>query len=293
MKAADVSILIPTKNGYPNIQQLFDRIQTQSTEKEIETVVIDSGSTDGTKAVVNERADVIVEIPPEEFHHARTRNLAAEHATGDIFVFLTQDALPADNMWLSRLIAPLSEPNVGVAYGRQIATEDAKPMEKFFYSYFYPDETRTIDESATTDERGFYLDHVYISDVCSAMKRTVWESTQFKQDVGMSEDKEFALRVLRDGYKIVYESNALVRHSHDYSLRSLFSRRFKDGTAFANIASTGDDTFLSSGMAYLLAELRFLFREGYIAWIPYALLYDAVYYIAFQCGKITGQLRGE
>ncbi|MDS0278502.1 glycosyltransferase family 2 protein [Halomicroarcula sp. S1AR25-4] len=290
MSSADVSVLLLTKNGLPDVRRVFERVRAQSTDRDVEIVVVDSGSTDGTTSVAETYADVFVEIPPEDFHHGRTRNLAAEQASGDVLVYLTQDAVPADDEWLARLTAPLADPDVGIAYGRQVAKDGAKPMEQFFYSYFYPEEERTLDHTATRDERRFYLEHIYISDVCAAMERGVWKSVRFEDDVAMSEDKDFALRALRAGHGIVYEPSAVVRHSHDYSLRSLFVRRFKDGAAFARIASTGDDTFLSDGIDYLLAELRFLVDEGYAAWLPYALLYDAIYYVAFQFGKAVGRL---
>lgn len=81
--------------------------------------------------------------------------------------------------------------------------------------------------------------------MCSAIKKDVWEKLRFTDDVPMSEDKDFALKVLKTGYKIVYEPEATVYHSHDYSLRSLFKRRFQDGSAFSNIALEGESGFWS------------------------------------------------
>jgi rhamnosyltransferase len=101
----------------------------------------------------------------------------------------------------------------------------------------------------------------------------------------MSEDKDFAYRVASAGYTIQYCPEAKVYHSHDYTLRSLFTRRYKDGKAFAEIAATDSDDFVSDGIKYVWNEYTYLIHSGAVHWVPYALLYDFVYFISFTLGK--------
>ena len=41
-------------------------------------------------------------IPPGEFGHGRTRNFASGYATGDYIVYLSADAIPANENWLEK-----------------------------------------------------------------------------------------------------------------------------------------------------------------------------------------------
>lgn len=281
----DISVIIPTKNAGVDFDDLLQSIRSQQTDREIELVVIDSGSTDETLAIARDQSDEIIRIDPEEFHHAETRNRGAQRANGDVLVFTVQDARPVNGRWLTNLVEPLEHTDVGITYGRQIAYPDAKPMDEFFYSYFYPDDRAVLTETDAVNTREFYLDNIYISDVSAAMDRSVWEELQFQSEIAMSEDKDFALRALRNGYRIAYEPSATVYHSHDYSLESLFRRRYADGKAYAQIATDGHDTFVSNGIEYVLKELHHLITTGAVHWIPYALAYDLTHFVSFQLGK--------
>ena len=293
----DVSVIILTKNAGSKFEKIMSTIYNQRFDGNFDIVVVDSGSTDNTLEIAEKYNARIFKIKPDEFHHSRTRNFGAEKSKGKILVYLTQDALPLNNHWLSNLLTPLNDREVAVVYGRQVAYPNAKPMDAFFYSYFYPNCRKVLTKEDTNDLRRFYLENIFISDVCSAIRRNVWEKIRFRDEVFMSEDKDFALRVLRAGYKIVYEPKAAVYHSHNYTLVSLFKRRFKDGVAYSHIASHGKDEFISKGLRYFVDEMRFLVNNGHIKWIPYALIYDFVYFLAFQLGKrlgkrITNDIRG-
>ena len=284
-----VSIILLTKNAEDEISTLLDRIRSQAYPGDTELIVIDSGSTDGTTEKIREYDAEVYQIEPEEFHHSQTRNFGAERASGEIIVYLVQDALPRDSNWLTALVSPIVNGDASVVYGRQIAYPDAKPMDRFFYSYFYPDSRVEIDARDVADKNAFYLEHVYISDVTSAISSEVWDAIRFDDDVDMSEDKDFAFRAVERGETVVYEPEAAVYHSHYYDLNSLFARRFNDGRAFAHITGgTDSGSFLKRGVRYFTSELEFMWTERKFHWIPYAILYDLVYYISFNAGQFYG-----
>lgn len=285
-----VSVVVPTKDAGPGFEDLLSRIDDQDYPAPVEVVVVDSGSTDGTRERAREFGATLRCIDPAEFHHARTRNLGAECASNEVVVFTVQDARPIDGTWLRRLVDALDEDGVGVAYGRQVAYPDAKPMDRFFYEYFYPPEPRTVRPEETADYRRFYLQNVFISDVTAAVSRDVWASVRFDPETPMSEDKELAIRLLEAGYSLRYEPAAAVHHSHAYTLESLFRRRYDDGAAFADIAEEGECTYLSAGLSYVAAEVRHLLSSGEWEWLPYAMVYDAVHFLAFQLGRRDGNL---
>jgi|AntDeeMinimDraft_5_1070356.scaffolds.fasta_scaffold01988_3 rhamnosyltransferase len=279
-----ISVVIPTKNAGEDFSKLLEAVREQ-TVSAVEIVVIDSGSTDGTVEIAEDLADELVEIPPEEFHHGKTRNHGASVATGEIIVFTVQDAYPASNQWLSSLTRPIKIGQADVTYGNQVAHKHAKPPDKFFYQYFYPDEQVILNKKNTVDKGSFYLNNIFLSNVSSAISRKVWDNFQFIDSVSMSEDKDFAYRVAEAGYILQYCPEAKIHHSHNYSLKSLFLRRYKDGMAFNDIAASGSDSFLTDGIKYVLSEYRYLIKSGHPAWIPYSVLYDFIYFSAFNLGK--------
>src|SRR5215471_20318799 len=100
----ETSILIPTKNGAQDIGACLGAIYSQKHVRPFEVLVVDSGSTDATLEIVRRYPARIEQIPPEAFHHARTRNAVASLARGEFLVFLSQDAIPASDSWLVSLL---------------------------------------------------------------------------------------------------------------------------------------------------------------------------------------------
>ena len=287
------SIIILTKNAGREFEKTLKMVFNQKHD-DFEVLIIDSGSTDNTLDMARKFETKIYEIKPEEFHHSKTRNLGAELSIGDYLVYLSQDATPVNDEWLKNLITPLKNEESDVVYGKQVAYKNAKPMDKFFYDYFYPAEKIILAERDINDPKTFYLENIFLSDVNAGMKRDCWSKIRFDEDIFFAEDKNFTLRALKTGYKIVYEPKALVYHSHDYSIVSLFRRRFKDGISFSMITSPSNgnkvtenrkDDFIFRGLKYWWKEAHFLAKNGYIRWIPYAILYDIIYLAAFELGK--------
>ena len=286
-----VSIIILTKNATRKFENTMKAIYSQKFKGDIEVIIIDSGSVDETLDIAKKYGARIFKIRPEDFHHSRTRNLGAEMSKGDFLVYLTQDAIPVNNYWLSSMLAWFKYKDIAAVYSRQIAYPDSKPMDKFFYFYFYPDQRRVLTKEDIKNPKKFFIENVFISNVSSAVRRNIWEKIRFRDEISMAEDKDFALRVLKMGYRIIYEPKSVVYHSHDYTLLSLFKRRLKDGIAYSTIASIGDEQFIAKGLEYFLSELKFLIENESFKWLPYTFVYELCAFSAFQIGKIIGYQR--
>ena len=184
-----ISVVIPVKNGGNDLERCLDALARQVVDDEVEIVVVDSGSSDGSDDLARRRGARVERIPPAEFHHGRTRNLGAQRARGDILVFTSQDAFAASDGWLARLTGPLRSGDESVAgvYGRQLPHRDARPPERYFLDFLYGPATRI---QRMTEPGVLTLEQTLFSNVSSAIPRRVWERFPFADDVVMSEDQD-------------------------------------------------------------------------------------------------------
>ncbi len=281
------SIIILTKNAGSNFKELLERIHSQ-TITDFEILVIDSGSSDSTIAFAEESGARIRCIAPEDFHHSATRNLGAELAKGEYLVYITQDALPVNDTWLENLLSPFEDGKVAGVYGRQIAFNDANPIEKFFYSYFYPDKQIKLTRNSLCEPLGdFYVENAFLSDVNSAMRKKVWSKIKFNENIIMAEEKKWAVDILNADYELVYKPEAAVNHSHSYPITTIFKRRFDDGVAikqiYGNKSSTSRKT-LTMSINYFSGQMKYLAKNSPI-YIPYSIIYTLFVFSAISLGK--------
>jgi rhamnosyltransferase len=221
-----LSILLLTKNGSSDLKQLLPALFRQQQVPPFEVIALDSGSTDETVPLLKRFEAHVQHIPAEGFHHSRTRNLAAERAQGNILVFLSQDAVPASNLWLNKLIANFSDPRVGAVYGRQFPKAGSLAERRDTFDVVYGAQ-KIVKDPAQSNGLGYRFYH--FSDVNAAIRRDVWKATRFPEDLKVFEDLGIAKRILDRGWKIVYEPDAPVVHSHQHSALGLFKRYFDIG----------------------------------------------------------------
>ena len=280
-----ISVVIPVRDGGGDLERCLAGIAAQRIEEEVEVVVVDSGSSDGSVDVARAAGAVVTEIGPAEFGHGRTRNLGVQIALGELIVFTTQDAVANDDDWLANLSAAArSGPEVAGAYGRQLPHHDARPPERFFLDFMYGPERRVQrlrgEEEATFETTLF-------SNVNAGIPRWALERFPFRDDLTMSEDQEWSRRALRAGFSLVYEPRAAVRHSHAYTIRSAFTRFFDSGVSAEHAYVEGDASRAAlrrAGGRYARAELRWLWTAGHRRWIPYTAAYELGKYAGLQLG---------
>lgn len=224
--SVQVSILLLTKNGRGDLEKALPSLFGQRSDVPFEVIAIDSGSTDGTVDLLREYPVQLEQIPADTFHHARTRNLAASLAKGDILIFLSQDAIPASQDWLSAMIANFSDSQVGAVYGRQFPKIGSSLERKDALDAIYG-EKKVIKDPANRNGMGYRFYH--FSDVNAAIRRSVWEKKRFPEELKVFEDLGIAKLILDNGWKIVYEPEAAVFHSHSHTTVGLFKRYFDIG----------------------------------------------------------------
>jgi glycosyltransferase involved in cell wall biosynthesis len=227
-----VSIVLPTRNGAATLPSLFDAFARQRVDFPFEVVAVDSSSSDGTGALLRQRADRLVTIGADAFDHGLTRNLAIEHARGELIVLTVQDALPASDTWLAALTSPLRiDDGLAGTFARQIARLEASAVTRYALARWAgaSDVPRT---SSVSNAREFEaldpaakFERCIFDNVCACIRRSVWCRHRFHQ-TPIGEDVEWARDVLLAGYRLAYTPEAAVIHSHDRSARYEFARTY-------------------------------------------------------------------
>ena len=162
-----------------------------------------------------------------EFDHGRTRNQGARYSRADIMVFMTDDAVPADNQLIEQLMAafdrrgPLGE-SVIMAYARQLADKDCGLAERYTRSFNYPDQSR-VKTRADLKELG--IKTFFASNVCCAYDREkFWFQGGFTDKTIFNEDMILrAARCWRTTTPCL-RGEARVVHSHNYGCMAQFHR---------------------------------------------------------------------
>ena len=283
MTAGDLSIVMLTKNGGEVFKDVLAGLFACDGILDTEVLVIDSGSSDRTLEYAKRYPNIrIHQIPSSEFGHGRTRNLGARMTTRPIIVYLVQDATPAAPDLLTRLATAFDDKDFAGTFGRQLPRPATNRIEQMFLERNYPDRHEV---RAYSDKGGLGIRSIFFSNVCSAIRRDIWERIPFDESLIMCEDQLWAKQVLLAGYRTLYEPGAVVLHSHNYGLKEVFKRNFDFGVALAGIT---EDTFAhmaSYELRHLASCLKELARSGGLWWCPYFLAYEATRTTAFAMGQ--------
>src|SRR5687767_9675238 len=113
-----VSVIIRCLNEERHIGKLLAGIQ-QQTLKDVEIIVVDSGSTDATLSIASNCPVRILHIHPKEFSFGRALNLGCKNATGKYLVMVSAHCYPLYRDWLEKLIAPFANDEIALVYGKQ------------------------------------------------------------------------------------------------------------------------------------------------------------------------------
>jgi glycosyltransferase involved in cell wall biosynthesis len=218
-----VSIALVTRNGATTLPALLEAVRHQHVDADVEIVAVDSGSTDGSADLLERSVDRLITIAPQTFNHGTTRNLAIERTRGDLVVLIVQDALPADDRWLTTLIAPLmTDAALAGTFARQVPRPEAATITREYLhrapvaadvprllTPLTPDDLARLDPMTRFQRCSF-------DNVCSCIRRSVWQRFPFPA-TSIAEDIEWAKAVLLAGYSLQFVPGAVVVHSHDRS----------------------------------------------------------------------------
>lgn len=229
---AKVSVVIPTLNGGAELEWLVRKLLGQQAVREIEVVIVDSGSTDGTPERARAAGARVVEIPPAEFSHSHARNLGADHAEGDHLLFMVQDAYPIGELWLYGMLSYLrdhADKGVVAASCAEYSRSDSDAMYDSMINTHY----RFLG-CLDADRIGHHVgdDHMslrsmgQLSDVACLIPRELFMRHRYRGDY--AEDLDLGMRLIRAGHRIAMLASVKVIHSHNRPPWYYLKRSFVD-----------------------------------------------------------------
>ena len=137
-----VSIIIRTLNEAEFLPNLLHMIRKQSYINH-ETIVVDSGSLDGTHEIAKKHSDVFLSIDKNDFTFGFAINYGIRHATGDLACIVSAHTKPTNEHWLSELVNAFESksPQNGIAmsYGKQIGHEKSNFSESMDFTRSFGD----------------------------------------------------------------------------------------------------------------------------------------------------------
>ncbi|MDF7670362.1 glycosyltransferase [Orbaceae bacterium ESL0721] len=283
-RAPKLSVIIPLYNGGDRWLQALAELNRQ--RDILQTIlVIDSSSSDNSLLSAKHVNFDTVTISSNEFNHGGTRNYGVSLLKDvDIVIFLTQDAILNSSESLANIVTVFEDPNVAIAYGRQLPHTDANPIATHARHFNYKDRSYIADLHSK-DEMG--MKTVFNSNSFAAYRVSTFNQIgRFPDNTILGEDMYFAAKAVLAGYKIAYVADATVRHSHNYSPLEEFKRYFDIGVfhhdnAWIRQKFGGAG---SEGRRFLFSEFYYLLRHAPL-WIPLASINNLLKIIGYKLGQ--------
>lgn len=246
-----VSVVIRCFNEEAHIGRLLEGIGQQSLE-DVQVIVADSGSTDGTVAVALGKGVEVLSIRPDDFSFGHSLNVGCAAANGEYIVVVSAHAYPVYHDWLERIIAPFQDADVALVYGKQRGNETTKYSEHQLFKKWFPDEVGSEQRS------------IFCNNANAAIRRSVWEGIRYDESLTGLEDLAWAKAAKAKGYRIVYEPLAEIIHVHNESLIRLYYRYKREAMALKRILPEERVTFtnfLFLLMGNVLSDMSHAWRE--------------------------------
>ncbi|MCX7625866.1 MAG: glycosyltransferase [Candidatus Sumerlaeaceae bacterium] len=291
-----VSVVVPVLNGLPTFSTLLRGLEQQTFPRASwELIIVDNGSTDGTRELAEDfarRHSWAQVVLAERRGPSAARNVGVESARGSIIAFIDSDCIPGPT-WLEELISVFADRTVWAAGGLLKSAAPTTITEAFSARQ------EILNQEDFFKERPFKPPFLLTANF--AVRRAVFKRVgMFNESLRVGEDADFCWRILEAGGKLALVRKALVAHRHRSTLPSFARQMFLYGigsaTTFARhrqlIGRRAWLDFISyrswlkalvKALLYLLIRRDpYLRREGWL---------ELVRYSCFIAGRLVGSIR--
>jgi rhamnosyltransferase len=283
----NIQVIIPVYKPDKKLIKLIERLKNQTLTPHGINLIHSAGDEpdETVELVKKEFPDIrIMEIRVSEYDHGDTRRRAVRNTPCDIFVMMTQDAVPVSDDLIEKLVTPLKNQMekeeadnpgshagaIACVFARQMPGTGSSPYEKLARLHNYSELSKTKYKS---DIEKMGIKAFFCSDVCCAYRRDIYEEAGgFIKSTIFNEDMIIARKFLELGYGIRYEATAKVIHAHNYTAKQQFKRNFDLGVSqamhpevFADVSSESEGfKFVGGSIKLLMKKRAFLLIPGFI-----------------------------
>ena len=222
MSKLTTSIVVRALNEAEHLPRLIEGLSHQTIQPD-EVILVDSGSTDETVALAEAAGWRITHIAKKDFSFGRSLNLGCDFAKGDILIMLSAHVYPVYDTYLEHMIQPFERSETGITYGRQVGDERTKFSESRVMLKWFPEES-IFDQG-----------HPFSNNANAAVRKKLWETYKYDEELTGLEDLEFARRAQADGHRIAYVAEAPVVHVHEETWATVRNRYRREAIAYARI----------------------------------------------------------
>lgn len=278
-----IQVIIPIYKPDHKLIELLKKIKEQSIE-DIPLLIIDSGSNDEYKSEIKNMNCLVKKIDVKTFNHGGTRQMGADmFPDKDIYIFLTQDAILANEKSIENIVKVFDNFNIGCAYGRQLPHKDANLFSSYARLFNYKDKSYIY---SINDKEKYGIKTAFNSNSFAAYRRKALnEIGGFPINTILSEDMYVAAKMLLNKWSVAYCSDAMVYHSHNYTIWQEFKRYFDIGV-FHSRESWIKDTFGGAegeGKKYIISEIKYLIKRNIVLIFP-MIIRDIMKFLGFRLG---------
>ncbi len=239
------SIIIRAYNEDKHIGRLLEGIK-QQTVKDVDVILVDSGSTDSTVTIAEAYGARVVKIRPEEFTFGRSLNYGLKEAKREFVVIASAHVYPVYPDWLETLLHPFQDEDIALTYGKQRGPDFAKFSEQQIFHQWFPDASKLKQETA------------FCNNANAAIRKSLWEKNNYDETLTGLEDLAWAKWAKEQGRAIAYVAEAEIIHVHNETPRGVYNRYRREAMALRKIypeVHFNFYDFLSLTAANILSDL--------------------------------------
>jgi glycosyltransferase involved in cell wall biosynthesis len=296
MNNPKVTVVLLIKNNADILEDLLGAIFNQKTNFPFEVLAIDSGSFDGSIAILkrckhrlekrySRKSLRIHQIAPIDFNFGKTRNKAVLLSRGEIVVFLSTRVIPRDDSWLTSLIDPLSPfttvlSGVVACFGKVSPSSHVGFSEGFRLTNYYGNKRIVLNNDTFLSP--FTL---LFSDMNAAVLKIAFRKYPYDESLILGHDQIWGRKIMEEGMSIAYTPSADVTYLRGHTASDIFKHYFTKGYFFTRDVSSSSVAVFSSWLRFLIMEIKYLIKKRKKKSLVNEIFYEVTRLIGYFLGQ--------
>lgn len=232
-----ISVVVAAYNSKRTIGETIEALLSQDWPKnKLEIIVVDDGSTDKTAEIVKNYP--VKYLYQENKGPATARNYGWRSARGEIICFTDSDCVP-EKEWISKIINRYTSDDIAGVGGSYDIINSDNLLARCVHE-------EIIQRHSRSPKQVNYLGGFNVSYRRSVLEEVGGFDESYPD--ASAEDNELAYKVVKRGYKLIFEKDIKVGHYHPAKLSGYLKRQMKHG--FWRMKLYRDHPDMSKGDVY-------------------------------------------